>query len=146
MKVLKGDTVKVISGKDRNKTGEVLVALPKQNKVVVKGVNIVTKHQKARGKDKPAGRIKFELPIDVSNVQVIDPATGKPTRIKYTFKDGKKVRQIGEHSEDKKKTEKTKSTSKKTKSNKSKKKTNKKTEKKSKSTKKDKATKKKSKK
>jgi len=92
MKIKVGDKVKVISGKERGKTSTVKVVLKKKDKVVLDGVNMVTKHQKPSGQDKPKGIIKFEAPIHVSNVMLIDPKTQKTTRIGYQIKDNKKVR------------------------------------------------------
>lgn len=93
MHIKKNDLVQVIAGKDKkeNKQGIVLKVLPKSNRVVVEGVNIVTKHQKSSG-DNPGGIIEFEAPINASNVQLICPTTKKPTRIKYGTVEGRKVR------------------------------------------------------
>ncbi len=92
MKIKKGDTVLVITGKDKGKTGEVIAAFPKENRVVVRGVNIQTKHEKAK-MDQPAQIIKVEGPIDASNVMFYDKATKAPTRLGYTGqgKDKKRV-------------------------------------------------------
>jgi large subunit ribosomal protein L24 len=92
VKVKKGDNVKILSGKDRGTISEVVTVFPSTRKVLVKGVNIATRHQKSKGEGKPGGRIKFELPIDASNVQVVDPTTSKPSRVGYQVVDGKKVR------------------------------------------------------
>ena len=87
-----GDTVVVIAGKDRNKTGKIIKIL-KNNKVVVEGVNMVTKHVKPSAQNEQGGIIKTEAAIDISNVMMIDPKTKKRTRIKHEInKDGKKVR------------------------------------------------------
>ena len=92
MKVKKGDTVKVIAGKDKNKVGEVLRVLPAKNRVVVKGVNIVTKHAKAR-MGQPGEIVKYEGSIDASNVLVKCPGSDTFTRVGYSKNDkGKKVR------------------------------------------------------
>ncbi len=91
-KIRKGDQVVVLSGKDKGKTGEVVRALPKQMKVVVSGVNIHARHRKA-SQDNPQGGIeRKEAPLHVSNVAVADPKTGKPTRVRFEERDGKKVR------------------------------------------------------
>ncbi len=92
MKIKKGDTVKVIAGKDRGKTGKVLKTYPKDNKVVVEGVNIQTKHAKATRNT--AAEIKhIEGPIDASNVMYYDTKAKKASRVGYTVdKNGKKVR------------------------------------------------------
>jgi large subunit ribosomal protein L24 len=78
--IRKGDTVKVLSGDDKNKTGKVLEILTSKNRAVVEGVNIVTKHQKPSA-GKPEGGIKkIEAGVHISNLMLIDPASGKPTR------------------------------------------------------------------
>ena len=92
MKIKRDDTVKVIAGKDKGKIGKVLRTLPKENKVVVENVNMVTKHNKPQGPQKPGGIEKMEAPIHVSNVMYYDNKEGKATRIGYKFEDGKKVR------------------------------------------------------
>ena len=92
MFVKKGDKVKVISGKDRNKEGVVLEALPKQDKVVVEGINVVKKHKKASQEAPQGGIVEVEAPIHASNVMVIDPSNGEATRVGYKVVDGKKVR------------------------------------------------------
>jgi len=91
MKIKKGDTVLVITGKDKGKTGEVIAAYPKENRVVVRGVNIQTKHEKAK-QDQPAQIVKVEGPIDASNVMFYDSKAKAPTRIGYTVEGGKKKR------------------------------------------------------
>jgi large subunit ribosomal protein L24 len=91
MFVKKGDTVKVITGKDKGKTGVVLTAMPKANKVVVEGVNIAKKHQKPSNANPQGGIVEFEAPIHVSNVQVLDK-NGVAGRVGYKVVDGKKVR------------------------------------------------------
>lgn len=95
MHVKKGDTVQVISGKDKGKVGEVLEALPKQSKVVVKGVNIRTKHVKPQ-QEGESGRIDtFEAPIHSSNVMLYSETQKTASRIGYTFtEDGRKVRML----------------------------------------------------
>lgn len=92
MRIKKDDTVIVISGKDRGKTGKVLMTFPKEGRVLVEGINMQTKHQKPMGPGVPGGLIEREGPIDVSNVMYYDQATGKGTRIGYRFEDGEKVR------------------------------------------------------
>ncbi len=92
MKVKKNDTVVVITGKDVKKTGKVLTALPKLNRVVVEGVNVQEKNRKARSAQETSQKIKKEGPIDASNVLVICPVCGKATRVGYVIVDGKKVR------------------------------------------------------
>ena len=92
MKVKKIDTVVVITGKDVKKTGKVLTALPKLNRVIVEGVNVQEKNRKARSAQETSQKIKKEGPIDASNVLVICPVCGKATRVGYVIVDGKKVR------------------------------------------------------
>ena len=83
MHVKSNDQVVVISGKDKGKKGKITVALPKLNRVVVEGVNVVTKHQKARNQMQPGGIIKKELPIDASNVMLVCPKCGKAARVAH---------------------------------------------------------------
>lgn len=90
--VKKGDTVVVIAGKDKGKTGKVLSAMPSENAVVVEKVNIINKHKKARNAQEKSSIVKMEGKIDASNVQVICSACKKATRISYKEVDGKKVR------------------------------------------------------
>ena len=92
MHVKKGDKVKVISGKDKGKTGVVLAAFPRKERVIVEGVNIIKKHAKPSQDNPQGGIISKEAPIHVSNVMPLDPKTGEPTRVGYKIVDGKKVR------------------------------------------------------
>ena len=92
MHVKKGDKVKVISGKDKGKTGVILTAFPKKDRVLVEGVNIVKKHMKPNQANPQGGIVSQEAAIHVSNVMLIDPKTGEPTRVGYKVEDGKKVR------------------------------------------------------
>lgn len=92
MFVKKNDKVKVIAGKDKGTEGVVEQVIPAANRVVVKGVNIVKKHQKPSNANPNGGIIEVEAPIDASNVMLIDPNDGKPTRVGYKVVDGKKVR------------------------------------------------------
>lgn len=92
MFVKKGDKVKVITGKDKNKEGVVLEAFPKKDRVIVEGVNIVKKHQKPNNAAPQGGILEKEAPIHVSNVMLIDPKTGEATRVGYKVVEGKKVR------------------------------------------------------
>ena len=93
LNIKKGDNVLVIAGKDKGKSGKVLVAMPADNSVVVAGVNIVAKHKKPRSANDKGGIIKKENKIDASNVQVICPICNKATRINNITVDGKKIRQ-----------------------------------------------------
>ena len=91
MRIKKGDTVVVLAGKDKGKQGTVLKAMPKEDKVIVEGVNMQTKHQKQTQKE--AAEIKHqEGPIHVSNVMLVDSKTKAPTRVGYKMEGGKKVR------------------------------------------------------
>ena len=92
MKIKKDDKVVVLSGKDKGKQGEVLVADPKAGKVIVKGVNVATKHQKPQKQGQEGGIIKVETPIYASKVQLVCPKCGKGTRVAHKITDGKKVR------------------------------------------------------
>lgn len=92
MNVKKGDTVIVIAGNDKGKTGKVLKALVKENRVIVEGVNIVSRHTKPSNAHPDGGIIKKEAPISASNVQVLDPKNNVPVRIGHKIVDGKKVR------------------------------------------------------
>ena len=92
MNIKKDDKVVVLSGKDKGKQGEVLVAEPKTGKVVVKGVNVATKHQKPRQQGQEGGIIKVETPIYVSKVQLVCPKCGKATRVAFKLENGKKIR------------------------------------------------------
>lgn len=92
MKVKKGDSVKIISGKDKGKIGEVLSAFPQTSKILVKGVNVVIKNRKKRRDEVAGGRVSIELPIHVSNVLVVNPESGVASRVGYEVKDGKKTR------------------------------------------------------
>jgi large subunit ribosomal protein L24 len=93
MKIKKGDKVRVLAGKDRGKEGEVMFAFPAKNTVIVEGVNLVKKHQRPQGEAQPGGIIDKDMPMHVSNVAVISPKDGKPTRVGYKIlEDGTKVR------------------------------------------------------
>ncbi len=90
--IKKGDTVYVNAGNDKGKTGKVLTVIPAKDRVIVEGVNVVSKHTKPNAKQPQGGIVKQEAGIHVSNVQLIDPAQNKPTRVGCKFVDGKKVR------------------------------------------------------
>lgn len=81
MRIKKGDNVIVITGKDKGKTGKVIRALPREDRVIVEGVNIKKKHQRPTKSNQKGQIIDKTLPVHVSNVQLIDPKTKKPTRI-----------------------------------------------------------------
>jgi large subunit ribosomal protein L24 len=106
LKVRKGDQVRVITGKDRGKSGKVLAVRPTELRVVVEGLNIAKKHQKPRG-TKPGGIMEVPQPMHVSNVMVVNPTTGRPCKVRrrreqvagekrvqvvrYSWQDGKQV-------------------------------------------------------
>lgn len=93
MHVKKDDNIIVISGKDKGKKGRVLAAYPKDNRVLVEGVNMVKKHSRPSQKNPQGGILNQEAPIHVSNVMVVDPKSGNATRVSYKVLDnGKKVR------------------------------------------------------
>ena len=92
MHVKKGDKVMVIAGKDKEKTGVILTSFPKKDRVLVEGVNIIKKHIKPNQANPQGGIVSQEAAIHVSNVMLIDPKTGEPTRVGYKVEDGKKVR------------------------------------------------------
>lgn len=91
-KVKRGDTVVVLNGKDRGRSGEVLRVMPKEDRVVVQGVNVVKRHQRP-SMGQQGGIIEKEAPIHLSNVSVADPKDGRPTRVGFrVLDDGRKVR------------------------------------------------------
>ena len=90
--IKKGDNVYVLSGDDRGKQGRVLSVDREKFRAIVEGVNIVTKAAKPSAKHSQGGLIKMEAPIHISNLALIDPKTGKPTRVGHRIEDGKKVR------------------------------------------------------
>ena len=93
MKIRKGDTVKVISGNHKRETGVVLSVDPAKNRVVVQGVNMRKRHKKPSQVNPEGGIVQFEAPIHASNVMVIDPSSGEPTRVRAgSAKDGSKTR------------------------------------------------------
>lgn len=93
-RVRKNDTVYVIAGKDRGKTGRVLQVLPDKQRVLVEGVNMATRAVRPNpAQNIKGGLVRSEMPIHISNVAVIDPETNAPTRVRYRFlEDGSKVR------------------------------------------------------
>ena len=90
--IKKGDNVYVLSGDDRGKQGRVLSVNRDKLRALVEGVNIVTKAAKPSAKHPQGGLIKMEAPIHISNLALVDPKTGKPTRVGHRIEDGKKVR------------------------------------------------------
>ncbi len=93
MKIRKGDKVRVLSGKDRNAEGVVTTALPARGKVIVEGVNTAQRHTKPKSAEDPGGILEKDMPIDASNVAILSPKDGKPTRVGYEIQDdGNKIR------------------------------------------------------
>jgi large subunit ribosomal protein L24 len=91
-KIRKGDTVVVLSGKDKGKTGEVIRSMPKDMKVLVSGVNVAARHRKPTQANPQGGIERKEAPLHISKVAIADPKTGKPSRVRFEERDGKKVR------------------------------------------------------
>ena len=92
LRIKKGDNVIVMAGNDKGKTGKVLSVAPAENRAIVEGVNLVSKHTKPNSKAPQGGIIKKEAPIHVSNLSLIDPKSNTATRVGYKVVDGKKVR------------------------------------------------------
>jgi large subunit ribosomal protein L24 len=93
MHVKSGDTVVVISGKDKGKTGKVMKVMPKENRVIVEGVNMLTKHKKPAGPGRPGGIVQLEGPLNSSKVMLYCPKDKQGVRVGYQVKsDGSKVR------------------------------------------------------
>jgi large subunit ribosomal protein L24 len=91
-KIRKGDKVVVLTGKDKGRTGEVVMAMPKEGKVIVSGINVHARHRKPSQVNPQGGIERKEAPLHVSNVAIADPKTGAPTRVRFEERDGKKVR------------------------------------------------------
>jgi large subunit ribosomal protein L24 len=92
MKLKKGDTVQVITGKDKGKKGTILATFREEGRVLVENVNIAKRHEKQTNKGQTGGVVEVARPIHASNVMLIDPKAKKPTRVGYKEVDGKKVR------------------------------------------------------
>ena len=93
MKIRKNDTVIILAGKDKGKTGKVIRVIPEKDAVLVEQINLVKKHQRPSQTNRTGGIVDLEAPIHVSNVALLDGKTGKATRIKISVgKDGEKVR------------------------------------------------------
>ena len=90
--IKKGDTVYVNAGNDKGKTGKVLEVILAKDRAIVEGVNMVSKHTKPNSKHPQGGIIKQEAGIHISNLQLVDPSKGGPTKVGFKFEDGKKVR------------------------------------------------------
>ena len=91
-KIKKGDNVVVLSGKDKGRTGTVAKVSPKDSKVIVSGLNVMTRHRKPSQQNPQGGLDRIEAPMHISKVAVTDPKTGAPTRVRFETVDGKKVR------------------------------------------------------
>ena len=92
-KIRKGDKVQVLAGRDKGKQGEVIRVMPDEGRALVQGVNMVTRHEKPRDMGQPGGLTRKEGPIHLSNLALLDPKSGKPTRVGFkVLEDGKKVR------------------------------------------------------
>jgi large subunit ribosomal protein L24 len=92
MRIKKGDRVVVLSGKDKGKHGEVTKSMPKEGKVIVAGVNVAARHRKPSQTNPQGGIERREAPLHASKVALEDPKTGKPTRVRFEERDGRKVR------------------------------------------------------
>ncbi|MDF1634944.1 50S ribosomal protein L24 [Mycoplana sp. MJR14] len=90
-KIRKGDKVVVLTGKDKGRTGEVVQVMPKEDRAIVRGVNVVKRHQR-QTQSQEAGIISKEAPIHLSNIAIADPKDGKPTRVGFKIEGDKKVR------------------------------------------------------
>ena len=91
-KIKKGDKVVILTGRDKGKTGEVFQVMPKETRALVRGVNLVKRHQKQTSSQE-AGIVSKEAPVHLSNIALLDPKDGKPTRVGFkVLDDGRKVR------------------------------------------------------
>ncbi len=91
-KIKTGDQVVVLTGKDKGSKGTVIKIIKDKDRVIVEGVNMIKKHVKPSTENPQGGIVEKEAPIHISNVALVDPKTGEPTRVGYEIKDGKKVR------------------------------------------------------
>lgn len=92
-KIRKGDRVQVLTGKDKGRQGEVIRVMPSEGRALVQGINLVKRHQKPQGMGRPGGIQEKEAGIDLSNLALLDPKSGKPTRVGFkVLEDGRKVR------------------------------------------------------
>ena len=91
-KIKKGDEVVVLSGKDKGRTGTVSQVMPKDGKIIVEGINVATRHRKPSQANPQGGIDRNPAPMHISKVALADPKDGKPTRVRFEEKDGKKVR------------------------------------------------------
>jgi large subunit ribosomal protein L24 len=92
MKVKKGDSVLIIAGKDKGRTGKITRALPKEMKILVEGINLRKKHVRPRREGEKGQVVDIPTPLDISNVKIICPKCGKAVRVAYEIKDGNKKR------------------------------------------------------
>ena len=92
MRIKSGDTVMVVTGADKGKTGKVLRVMAEDDRVIVEGIHRVWKHVKPSTRNPQGGRIQKDAPVHISNVMPVDPSTGKPTRVKFEVREGKKTR------------------------------------------------------
>ena len=90
-KIRKGDKVVILTGKDKGRSGEVLAVMPKEDRAVVRGINVVKRHQR-QSASQEAGIVTKEAPIHLSNIAIADPKDGKPTRVGFKIEGDKKVR------------------------------------------------------
>ena len=90
-KLKKGDRVVVLAGRDRGREGDIVRVIPKENRAVVSGINIVVRHQR-QSQSAQGGKIPTEAPIQLSNLALVDPKDGGPTRVGFRFEEGRKVR------------------------------------------------------
>jgi large subunit ribosomal protein L24 len=98
LKIKKGDTVRVISGKDKGKTGKVLRVFPAARRVTIEGINVHTKFQKSRRAGQPGTKISLSSPFPISKVMLMDSNSGKPTRVGFQFLDNGTKQRIGSSS------------------------------------------------
>lgn len=98
MKIRKGDTVQVLSGKDKGKTGTVIKVIPKIGKVVVENINTHTKFERSKTAGKPGQQVKISSPLPVSKVMLLDNNSGRPSRIGYSFLESGKKQRIAKQS------------------------------------------------
>jgi large subunit ribosomal protein L24 len=91
-KIKKGDSVVILSGKDKGRTGTVTQVMPREGKLVVEGVNIATRHRKPTQANPQGGLERSEAPLAISKVAIADPKSGAATRVRFEIRDGKKVR------------------------------------------------------
>ena len=98
LKIKKGDTVKVLSGKDKGKKGKVIRVIPSEARVVVENVNIHTRFERSKRAGQPGQRVSFAAPMPVAKVQLVDPHSGEPSRVGYSFLDNKEKQRIAKTS------------------------------------------------